>query len=76
VTVVYLDRLAKNRPLPDGNKRAAWVALRAFIEINGWSWEPAPGIDDAENAVLAIASGEWDIPEFAEWLHRHLVEPG
>jgi hypothetical protein len=45
-------------------------------KINGWNWEPAPGIDDAENAVLAIASGEWDIPEFAEWLDRHLVEPG
>lgn len=24
------------RALHDGNKRAAWVALRLFIEINGW----------------------------------------
>lgn len=30
---VLVVRLAKNHPLPDGNKRAAWVALRLFIEI-------------------------------------------
>ena len=34
---VLIVRLAKNHPLPDGNKRAAWVALRMFVEINGWS---------------------------------------
>ena len=28
---VLLVRLAKNHPLPDGNKRAAWVTLRLFI---------------------------------------------
>jgi death-on-curing protein len=27
---VLLVRLAKNHPLPDGNKRAAWVTLRLF----------------------------------------------
>ncbi len=38
---VLIVRLAKNHPLPDGNKRVAWVALRMFIEINGWSWSDA-----------------------------------
>jgi len=32
---VLVVRLAKNHPLPDGNKRAAWVSLRVFIEMNG-----------------------------------------
>jgi prophage maintenance system killer protein len=45
---------------PDGNKRAAWVSLRVFVEINGWRWTPMPDVDEAERAVLAIASGEWD----------------
>jgi len=49
-------RLAKNHPLPDGNKRAAWVALRLFIEINDWTWSTTPTIDDAEQAALAIAA--------------------
>src|SRR5260221_13378602 len=72
---VLAVRLAKNHPLPDGNKRAAWVALRLFIEINGWNWARTPGVDDAERAVLAIASGDWDIPEFARWLRQHLASP-
>ena len=58
--------------LSDGNKRAAWVALRLFIEINRWSWEPIPSIDDAERAVLAIASGDWTQDDMTEWLGRHM----
>ena len=37
---VLVVRLAKNHPLPDGSKRTAWVALRAFFELNGWTWSP------------------------------------
>ncbi len=70
---VLIVRLAKNHPLPDGNKRAAWLALRMFVEINGWSWLKRPSIDDAEQAVLAIAAGEWDEERTADWLGAHLV---
>ena len=69
---VLVVHLAKNHPLPDGNKRAAWVALRLFVEINAWTWDPYPGIDDAEAAVLAIAAGEWDQATTAVWLRAHL----
>jgi death on curing protein len=69
---VLAVRLAKNHPLPDGNKRAAWVALRVFIEINDWSWTSYPMVDDAEQAVLAIAAGDWDEAQFAEWLRRYV----
>jgi death-on-curing protein len=72
---VLIVRLAKNHPLPDGNKRAAWVALRLFIEVNGWRWITPPGIDDAEHAVLAIASGEWDEARTASWLRPQLAPP-
>jgi death-on-curing protein len=72
---VLVTRLAKNHPLPDGNKRCAWVALRLFVEINDYSWEPYPSVDDAETAVLAIASGEWAHEDMATWLGRHLLGP-
>jgi death-on-curing protein len=37
-------RLAKNHPLPDGNKRAAWLSLIEFVERNGYRLEqPEPG---------------------------------
>ncbi len=57
---VLLVRLAKNHPLLDGNKRAALVTLRLFIEMNGWTWRTYPGVDEADRAVLAVASSEWD----------------
>lgn len=68
-------RLAKNHPLPDGNKRAAWVAMRMFIEVNGWQLEPKPSVDEAENAVLAIASGAWDEAAMAQWLRSYIQPP-
>lgn len=72
---VLVVRLAGNHPLPDGNKRAAWVSLRAFVDLNGWSWDPRPTIDDAERAVLAIAAGEWDEAATAAWLREHVIQP-
>lgn len=72
---VLLVRLVSNHPLPDGNKRAAWVSLRLFVEINGWSWSRAPSIDDAERAVLSVASGEWDEERTSVWLRGHLAAP-
>ncbi len=72
---VLLVRLAKNHPLPDGNKRAAWVALRVFIELNGWSWSNYPLVEEAEHAVLAVASGEWDQAAVASWLNDRIESP-
>jgi death-on-curing protein len=70
---VLIVRLAKNHSLPDGNKRAAWVALRLFIEINNWTWNTMPTVDDAEQAVLAIAAGTWNQDDTSTWLRRHLA---
>ncbi len=71
---VLIVRLAKNHPLPDGNKRAAWVSLRMFLEINRWHWMRMPDIDQAEHAVLAIAAGDWNEQKTADWL-RDLIAP-
>lgn len=66
---VLLCRLAWNHPLPDGNKRAAWAALVLFIDLNGGSWTPdPPDVDDAEHLVVAVAAGEVDEGQVAEWL--------
>ena len=69
---VLLVRVARNHPLPDGNKRAAWVSLRLFVELNEWVWDPRPSVDDAEAAVLAVAAGRWDEGATADWLRSHL----
>ena len=69
---LLLVRLAKNHPLPDGNKRVAWVALRYFLILNEWEWTETPTVDDAEAAVLAVASAEWDEAKVAAWLRPRL----
>ena len=65
---MLLVRLAKNHPLLDGNKRAAWVTLRLFIEMHGWTWRTYPGVDEAEQSVPAVSSSEWDEERTAAWL--------
>jgi death-on-curing protein len=72
---VLIVHLAKNHPLPDGNKRAAWVAMRLFIELNGWTWRAVPNVDDAERAMFAIASGEWSHEQMSAWLRDRLEQP-
>jgi death on curing protein len=71
---VLIVRLAKNHPLLDGNKRAAWVTLRMFIDMNEWRWSNYPTVDDAEQVVLALAAGEWNEERMANWL-RERIEP-
>jgi death-on-curing protein len=68
---VLVCRLAWNHPLPDGNKRAAWAALVMFIDLNDGAWNPEPpDVDDAEEAMLAIAAGEVDEGWTAAWLRK------
>jgi len=39
---VLVVRLAKNHPLPDRNKRAAWASLRVFSRSTAGSSTPTP----------------------------------
>jgi death-on-curing protein len=70
---VLLCRLAWNHPLPDGNKRAAWAALVMFVDLNDGVWDPdPPNVDEAERAMLAIASGDVDESWSAAWLRERV----
>ncbi len=67
-------RLARNHPLPDGNKRAAWAALVMFIDLNDGHWDPdPPDVDDAEQTMLAVAAGEIDETALAGWLRQRVA---
>ena len=68
---VLLAHLLWNHPLPDGNKRTAWVAMQEFIGRNGHSWEPPP-VDESEAVVLRIVAGELDEAALARWIGQHL----
>lgn len=70
---VLCCRLAWNHPLPDGNKRASWAALLLFIDLNDGVWDPdPPDVDQAEEAMMAVAAGETDEDWVADWLRERV----
>ena len=72
---VLVVRLVKNHPLLDGSKRAGWVALRSFVDLNDWRWAEKPSVDEAENLVIGVAAGNDDENSVADWLRARLVAP-
>ena len=72
---VLVVRLVKNHPLLDGNKRAGWVALRLFVDLNDWRWAERPSVDEAESLVIGVAAGNEDEDSVADWLRARLVTP-
>jgi death-on-curing protein len=67
---VLCSRLVRNHPLPDGNKRTAYLAMLIFLEINGITWEP-PGENERVLAVEALAASTMTEAEFTNWLREH-----
>ena len=71
---VLTCRLAWNHPLIDGNKRAAWAALVLFLDLNDVVWSPdPPDVDQAEQAMLAVAAHQVDEACFAAWLRARVT---
>ena len=64
---ILLERLARNHPLPDGNKRTAFLLTADFLKANG---RPliggAPKVDVA--VVERIAAGQLEHREIVAWL--------
>jgi len=65
-------RLSKNHPLPDGNKRVAWLSLVEFVERNGYRLEQ-PDPDEAVEVLLRLASSDLSEADFVEWLRPRLT---
>jgi death-on-curing protein len=66
---VLCVRLARNHPLPDGNKRVAYLALVEFLARNQIDWSP-PSVDETVATIDRVAAGEMSEPELAEWLRK------
>ena len=68
-----LEAVARNHALVDGNKRVAWAAAVVFYDLNGFDPDP-PTVDEAVELVIAVASGQLDLPRLTErlasWAHQ------
>jgi death on curing protein len=68
----YAVGLAKNHPFADGNKRAAFLALGLFLRLNGYRLTASQ--PDATVTILAVAAGEIDQAQLAEWVRKNMVQ--
>jgi death-on-curing protein len=64
---VLLERLARNHPLPDGNKRTAFIVTGLFLEANGHAFQGADPDRDVP-LVERVAAGEASQTEILDWL--------
>ncbi len=66
----YAVGIAKNHPFVDGNKRTAFVAMELFLWLNGW--ELMANDVDCVVTMLAVAAGEINENELAEWIRSNM----
>lgn len=68
---VLVERLARNHPLPDGNKRAAFLSLWLFMELND---RPFAGEDPDTDVPMVerIAAGEATLAEITAWIRTRI----
>jgi death on curing protein len=68
-----LEAIARSHALVDGNKRLAWAAAVVFYDLNGFDLDP-PTVDEAVYLVIAVATGQVDLPRLTEllasWAHQ------
>ncbi|MEH2361943.1 type II toxin-antitoxin system death-on-curing family toxin [Nostoc sp.] len=63
--------LIKNHPFIDGNKRIGHAAMEVFLVLNGFEINAA--LDEQEQVILQVASGELGRDKFTEWLRNQIV---
>lgn len=66
---VLLEHLAGNHPLPDGNKRVAFLLMARFLDANGVVWGP-PDPDTDAGMVERVAAGDASHGEVLAWIER------
>lgn len=63
--------LMKNHPFVDGNKRTGHAAMETFLVLNGYEIDAM--VDEQEQVILQVASGEMGREAFTDWLRHHIV---
>lgn len=66
MAAAYAFYIARNHPFLDGNKRAAFSAMVAFLTLNGWQFDADPA--DAERMIVGLAAGTVDKESLHSWV--------
>lgn len=71
LAAAYAFGIAKNHPFVDGNKRAAYVAMRLFLILNGH--DIAAPANERVMTMESLAGGQITEKALAQWVRRHLI---
>ncbi len=64
--------LIQNHPFVDGNKRVGHAAMEVFLIMNGY--EILATVEEQEQFILSVASGQVSRAELTSWIENHLVK--
>ena len=70
LAAAYAFGIVRNHPFVDGNKRAALLAVYAFLKLNGYSLTAAEV--DAVFVFRDLAAGEIDEATLAHWIAANI----
>jgi death-on-curing protein len=66
LAAIYCTGIVKNHPFVDGNKRTGILCANAFLELNGYRFEPEEV--DVVSVIMALADGTADEAILSKWL--------
>jgi death on curing protein len=70
LAAAYAFGIIRNHPFNDGNKRAGFLALGLFLDLNGREFAADPV--EAIAIILRLAEGKLTELELAEWIRGNL----
>jgi len=62
--------LNRNHAFSDGNKRISYVAMRTFLQLNGY--DLIGSHDEKEKIILAVAASKMEQEDFFQWVREHI----
>ena len=66
LAAAYTFGIARNHPLIDGNKRAAFASMIVFLGLNGIDFDVPPAAATA--IIVGLAAGEIDEDGLVRWI--------
>lgn len=73
LAAAYGFGLVRDHPLNDGNKRAGFLAILLFLDLNGFEFRVEQ--PEAIQTILRLAAGKMSEPELAKWIRDHIRRP-
>lgn len=74
---VLCSRVVRNHPLPDGNKRTAFLCMLEFLALNGMSWKSTPSDpDETASAIEQLAAGTLSEDQMVEFVRSRVKLAG